>query len=62
MLIKLSFKMSIFPHWVCAQSEMIYGNLLKDSVKLAKFVGVVRREQVAQYIGFDYRTLLKNKQ
>jgi len=51
-----------FPHWFRAQSEMIYGSILKDSVKLAKFVGVVKTESVLPYVGFDYQDMLKQPQ
>jgi integrase len=51
----------MFPNWFRAQAEMIHGSYLKDSVKLAKFVGVVRPEQVAHYIGYDYKELLSGK-
>jgi len=53
----------LFPNWFRSQAEMWYGsNILRDSVKLAKFVGVVRPEQVAHYIGFDYKETLKEPQ
>jgi len=51
-----------FPNWFRAQGEMIYGSIIRDSIKLAKFVGVVRPEQVAHYIGFDYRDMLRQPQ
>jgi len=52
----------MFPHWFRAQSEMIYGGILKDSVKLAKFVGVVKVESVLPYVGFDYKEMVKQPQ
>lgn len=51
----------MFPNWFRAQCEMIMGSLLKDSVKLAKYIGVLRPAQVAHYIGYDYREALKNQ-
>lgn len=50
-----------FPNWFRAQCEMIWGGLLKDSVKLAKYIGVVRPGQVAHYISYDYREALKEQ-
>ena len=50
-----------FPHWFRAQSEMIYGNLLKDSVKLAKFVGVVRPERTLNISGSTTIPYLKKE-
>jgi len=35
---------------------------LKDSVKLAKFVGVVKVESVLPYVGFDYQEMVKQPQ
>lgn len=49
----------MFPNWFRAQCEMIMGGILEDSVKLAKFIGVVKPDQVAHYIGYDYRQGLK---
>lgn len=51
----------MFPNWFRAQCEMIMGGLLKDSVKLAKYIGVLRPGQVAHYIGYDYREALKDQ-
>lgn len=50
-----------FPNWFRAQCENIMGGLLKDSVRLAKYMGVVRPAQVAHYISYDYRSELKRK-
>lgn len=51
----------MFPNWFRAQCEMVMGGLLKDSVKLAKYIGVIRPSQVAHYIDYDYRQALKPK-
>lgn len=51
----------MFPNWFRAQAEHFYGHyLFKDSVKLAKFLKVVRPEQTAHYIGFSWKDQLKN--
>ena len=53
----------MFPNWFRAQAEHFYGHyLLSDSVKLAKFVKVVRPEQVSHYIGYSWQEQLKNKE
>jgi len=52
----------MFPNWFRAQAEHFYGNfLIKDTVKLAKFVKVVNPMQVAHYIGYDWTEQLKQK-
>lgn len=52
-----------YPNWFRAQAEHFYGHfLLRDSVKLAKFVKVVRPEQVAHYIGHSWRDQMKHKE
>ena len=53
----------MFPNWFRAQAEHFYGHfLLPDSIKLAKFVKVVRPEQVSHYIGYSWQQQLKNKE
>jgi len=50
-----------FCHWFRAQAEHFYGHyLITDSVKLAKFLKVVRPEQTARYIGYSWKDQLKN--
>jgi len=49
-----------FPNWFRAQAEHFYGHfLLSDTVKLAKFVKVVKPEQVGHYVGYSWREQLK---
>ena len=53
----------MFPNWFRAQAEHFYGNfIMKDTVKLAKFVKVVNPMQVAHYIGYDWTEQLKKTQ
>lgn len=53
---------SYYPNWFRAQSEHFYGNfIMKDTVKLAKFVKVVNPMQVAHYIGYDWTEQLKRR-
>jgi len=43
-----------FPNWFRSQSEHFHGHyIIKDSVKLSKFVKVVNPMQVAHYIGYS---------
>lgn len=50
----------MFPNWFRAQAEHFHGHFtIKDSVKLAAFVKVVRPEQLKHYIGFEWREQLK---
>lgn len=51
-----------YPNWFRAQAEHFYGNfIMKDTVKLAKFVKVVNPMQVAHYIGYDWTEQLKRR-
>jgi len=48
-----------FPNWFRAQAEHFYGNyIFKDTVMLARFMKVVRPEQVGHYIRFDWKAAL----
>ncbi|RLI52056.1 MAG: hypothetical protein DRP09_18600 [Candidatus Thorarchaeota archaeon] len=59
----VNYVTGMFPNWFRAQAEHFYGHyLLPDSVKLAKFVKVVRPEQVSHYIGYSWQEQLKNKE
>lgn len=50
-----------FPNWFRAQSEHFWGHYLwQDSVRLAKFIGVVRPEQVSHYVGAGFDSLLRD--
>lgn len=52
-----------FPNWFRSQAENFYGHyLLPDSVKLAKFLKIVRPEQTAHYIGYSWKEQLKDKE
>ena len=52
----------LYPNWFRAQCEHYYGNYIyKESVKLAKFIGVVNPNQIAHYIGYSYEDQLKDK-
>ena len=52
----------MFPNWFRAQAEHFYGNfLIKDTVKLAKFVKVANPMQVAHYMGYGWTEQLKQK-
>jgi hypothetical protein len=46
-----------FPHWFRAQGEHFYGNYVfkGDTIMLAKFMKIIRPEQLAHYIRFDWR-------
>lgn len=58
----INYVTGMFPNWFRAQAEHFYGNfLIKDTVKLAKFVKVVNPMQVAHYIGYDWTEQLKQK-
>lgn len=51
----------MYPNWFRAQAEHFYGHyLLSDSVKLAKFLKIVRPEQTATYIGYSWKDQLKD--
>jgi len=51
----------MYPNYFRALAEHFYGHyLLTDSVKLAKFVKVVRPEQIAHYIGYSWKEQLKD--
>ena len=53
----------MFPNWFRAQAEHFYGHfLITDSVKLAKFVKVVRPEQIGHYIGYSWTEQLKESE
>jgi len=53
----------MFPNWFRAQAENFFGHyIMRDSVQLSKYVGVVNPYQVGHYIGFDYASLLKDKE
>lgn len=50
-----------FPNWFRSQSEHFHGHyLIKDSVKLSKFVKVVNPNQVGHYIGYSDSDQLKD--
>lgn len=50
-----------FPNWFRSQSEHFHGHyIIKDSVKLSKFVKVVNPMQVAHYIGYTDSDQLKD--
>lgn len=52
-----------YPHWFRAQAEQFYGHfILRDTVRLSKFVGVVDPKQVKHYIGYSWRGELKDQQ
>lgn len=51
----------MYPHWFRAQAEHFYGHyLFTDSVKLAKFLKILRPEQTADYIGYSWKDQLKD--
>ena len=51
----------MFPNWFRSQSEHFHGHyVIKDSVKLSKFVKVVNPMQVAHYIGYSDSDQLKD--
>lgn len=51
----------LYPNWFRAQSEHFWGHYLwQDSVRLAKFLGVVRPEQIGHYVGSSFESLLKD--
>jgi len=51
-----------FCHWFRAQSEHFYGNyIMKDAIRLSRFVKIVRPAQVAHYIGYEWTEELKDK-
>jgi hypothetical protein len=53
----------MYPNWFRAHCEHFYGNFIfKDSVLLSKFMKVVRPEETAHYIGFDWKAGLKGEQ
>ena len=53
----------MFPNWFRAQAEHFFGHyIMRDSVQLSKYVGVVNPDQVGHYIGFSYESLLKDKE
>ena len=56
----INYVTGMFPNWFRAQCEHFRGHFIdRDSVKLSKFIKVVRPEQVSHYIGYEWRDQLK---
>lgn len=47
-------------HWFRAMSENFYGQIFRDAVKLAKFIGVTNVQSVMAYIPFDEKAYEKD--
>lgn len=47
-------------HWFRAMSENFYGQVFRDAVKLAKFIGITNVQSVMAYIPFDEKAYEKD--
>lgn len=52
-----------YPNWFRAQAENFYGNyILKDTIKLSKFVNIQDPKHVKHYINYSWEEQLRNKE